>query len=127
MEGPGSGYTNWRRSKVSHEGTPDEMEFILDGGMVDTVNRQECVGAFTKIVHGCDAEYSDNPMNWKFGGLWNKGEYSYDLSPRRTRKMPPMTVPNGQCKGKYKFFFSDFEMYGKLYLFFFLAGPHTRP
>ncbi|KAK3292954.1 SGNH hydrolase-type esterase domain-containing protein [Chaetomium fimeti] len=110
VEGPGGGYTHWRRSKVYHEGTPDEMEFILDGGEVDVVNREECVEAFTKVVHGCDAGDSDNPMNWKFGGRWKKGEYTYDLSPRRNRNL--MTAPNGQCKGKYKFLFSDFEMYG---------------
>jgi len=127
VEGPGSGYTNWRRTKVYHEGTPDEMEFILDAGTVDTVNREECVDAFTKIVHGCDAGDSDNPMNWKFGGRWKKGEYSYDLSPRRTRKMPPMTVPNGQCKGKYKFLFSDFEMYGKSALISFWLSPTPLP
>ncbi|KAK4154119.1 SGNH hydrolase-type esterase domain-containing protein [Chaetomidium leptoderma] len=112
VEGPGGGYTNWRRSKVYHEGTPDEMEFILDGGNVDAVNRQECEDAFTKIVHGCDAGDSDNPMNWKFGGLWKKGEYAYDLSPRRNRNWPPLTAPTGQCTGKYKFLFSDFEIYG---------------
>ncbi|KAH6847624.1 SGNH hydrolase-type esterase domain-containing protein [Chaetomium sp. MPI-CAGE-AT-0009] len=110
VEGPGSGYTHWRRSKVYHEGTPDEMEFILEAGEVDVVNREECVEAFTKVVHGCDAGDGDNPMNWKFGGRWKRGEYSYDLSPRRNRKL--MTAPNGQCKGKYKFLFSDFEMYG---------------
>jgi lysophospholipase L1-like esterase len=111
VEGPGSGYTNWRRTKKYHEGTPDEMEFILDGGNVDTVNREECLEAFTKIVHGCDAGSSDNPMNWKFGGRWKKGEYSYDLSPRRNRNL--ITAPTGQCKGKYKFLFSDFEIYGE--------------
>ncbi|KAK4143423.1 SGNH hydrolase-type esterase domain-containing protein [Dichotomopilus funicola] len=110
VEGPGGGYTNWIRSKVYHEGTPDEMEFILQGGDVDTVNREECLDAFTKVVHGCDAGDSDNPMNWKFGGRWKKGEYSYDLSPRRNRNL--LAAPIGQCKGKYKFLFSDFEMYG---------------
>ena len=125
VEGPGSGYTHWRRSKVYHEGTPDEMEFILDGGEVDNVNREECLEAFTKVVHGCDAGDGDNPMNWKFGGRWKKGEYAYDLSPRRNRNL--MTAPNGQCKGKYKFLFSDFEMYG-MYLptpFSHLAFLHT--
>ncbi|KAK3897846.1 SGNH hydrolase-type esterase domain-containing protein [Staphylotrichum tortipilum] len=112
VEGPGSGYTNWIRSKKYHEGTPDEMEFFLKGGNVDNVNREECVEAFTKIVHGCDNGDSDNPMNWKFGGRWQAGEYEYDLSPNARRPWPPMKAPNGQCTGKYKFLFSDFEMYG---------------
>jgi hypothetical protein len=114
VKGPGSRYTNWRRSKVYHKGTPDEMVFYLDRAQVDMVNREEYVEAFTKIVYRYDEGDSDNPMKWKFRGRWKRGEYTYNLSPRRNQNWPPLQALIGQCTGKYKFIFSDFKMYSEL-------------
>ncbi|KAK3395015.1 SGNH hydrolase-type esterase domain-containing protein [Podospora didyma] len=115
LDAPSGGVTGWSRDRTFHQGTPDEHQFIVSLGSDASgdFNRQECLDSFERIIHGCDGDDPQNPMNWKFGGTWKKGAYTYEVSPKRdNRPWPPIKEPNGFCIGTYKGLFSDFQMAG---------------
>jgi len=113
IQTPGPGQHNWRVTKLYHELTADEMEFAIEGTTVDTINREECLEAFGKIIHGCDGDSVNNPMNWKLGGHLGRAQYTYQLTPQQHRRpWPPLKAPDGKCKGDYHRGYSDYEIYG---------------
>ncbi|DAA74179.1 TPA_exp: Uncharacterized protein A8136_3677 [Trichophyton benhamiae CBS 112371] len=105
---------NWRKSQTFHEGTPDEhtFELRLSNGAQKYV-KEDCLFSFNRIINGCDGNDANNPMNWKFGGRWVRGGYTYEINVKReNRPWPPIKKPHGSCEGWYKAVYSDYKLHG---------------
>ncbi|KAJ5561370.1 esterase family protein [Penicillium sp. DV-2018c] len=108
----------WSWSKKYDEGTPDETEFKMQlEDTTDSFNHDTCVESMQRIVNGCDGNDPNNPMDWKFGGSWRRGDHTYIVTPQRdNRPWPkdggPIQKPYGKCDGGYKVFFSTYTIYG---------------
>lgn len=109
-----SGPNGWSFSRVYHEGTPDETLFRISVAPPSTnYDRNECLAKMSRIINGCDGNDANNPMNWKFGGEWTHGDYTYTVSPRKhKRHWPVPREPGGACEGWYKVFFGEYTIYG---------------
>lgn len=97
-----------------HEGTPDEHSFSLQlTSDASRFDKDECLESFDRIINGCDGNDPENPMNWKFGGRYVRGEYTYEVNIKRdNRPWPPTKKPHGDCKGWYKGWWSDYKLHG---------------
>ncbi|KAF7511750.1 hypothetical protein GJ744_003481 [Endocarpon pusillum] len=103
------------KSEVSYdEGTPDEHSFLLHlSSNAGAFDKNECLETFDRIIDGCDGNDANNPMNWKFGGRNVRGEYTYEVHVKRdNRPWPPIKEPYGNCRGMYKFIYSDYKLHG---------------
>ncbi|KXJ88348.1 SGNH hydrolase-type esterase domain-containing protein [Microdochium bolleyi] len=103
---------NWDKSVTYHEGTPDEHTFALqlsDGA--SKFDKDQCIESFDKIINSCDGGDSNNPLNFKFGGSWVRGGYSYQLNPKMSRKM--VQKRSGTCRGWWSLFFTGYRIYGR--------------
>ncbi|KAI6783373.1 Beta-galactosidase-like protein [Emericellopsis cladophorae] len=79
---------NWKRSETYHKGTPDEHMFVLelsDGS--SKFDKDQCLDSFDRNINSCDRNDSDNPLNFKYGGSWTRGNYNYQINPKMNRKM----------------------------------------
>ncbi|KAI8207623.1 hypothetical protein K4K54_004853 [Colletotrichum sp. SAR 10_86] len=106
-----SGTMNWEDKRTFHPGTPDEHEFRIK--LSDGATRHdegECREAMDRILNGCDGG-DDNPMNWKFGGEWKRGSYTFQINPKRERAF--YTRPEGRCRGEYQVGASWYQIYGR--------------
>ncbi|KAI2778250.1 SGNH hydrolase-type esterase domain-containing protein [Daldinia loculata] len=114
VKAPGGGVTGWQDSRKFHEGTPDEHEFVVETSeFASAFNHDECIESMERIINGCDGNDPNNPMNWKFGGTWKRGEYRYTVNVKRdNRPWPPITKPYGKCDGGYHAVYSAYTMYG---------------
>ncbi|KAL8930236.1 MAG: hypothetical protein Q9208_000853 [Pyrenodesmia sp. 3 TL-2023] len=97
-----------------HPGTPDEHSFSVElTSAASQFDKNECLESFDRIVNGCDGNDPENPMGWKFGGRYVRGEYTYEVNVKRdNRPWPPIKEPRGDCKGWYKVFYSDYKLHG---------------
>ncbi|KAH7040900.1 SGNH hydrolase-type esterase domain-containing protein [Microdochium trichocladiopsis] len=105
---------NWKRSKTYQTGTPDEatVSLELDNG-VGSFDKELCLNSFNKIVNGCDEKTADNPMIWKSGGKWVRGDYTYRIDVKRSnRKWPYYKEPIGDCRSEYKFVLNSIFIHG---------------
>ncbi|KAJ1338606.1 Alpha-galactosyl-binding fungal lectin [Microdochium nivale] len=104
----------WKVSRKYNEGTPDENDFSVElSTKAGKFNKDTCLAAFNKIIHSCDGSDSENPMNWKFGGIFIQSEYTWRVDIKRNnRQWPPYRQPIGWCDGTYKFFASSYEIKG---------------
>jgi hypothetical protein len=103
------------KSEVSYaEGTPDEHSFLLDlSSKASSFDKDECLESFERIINGCDGNDDQNPMNWKFGGRYVRGEYTYEINIKRdNRPWPPIREAYGACEGWYKVFYSSYKLHG---------------
>jgi hypothetical protein len=109
-----SGPDGWSFSRVYHEGTPDETVFRISVRPPSTnYDRNECLAKMDRIINGCDGNDPNNPMNWKFGGEWVHGDYTYTIAPRKpNRHWPVPREPGGACEGWYKVFYGEYTIYG---------------
>ncbi|KAM7213470.1 SGNH hydrolase-type esterase domain containing protein [Rhypophila decipiens] len=104
----------WNFEKTYHQDTPDQHTISIDlsdkeGAFV----KEECLDAFYRITNGCDDDGSINPLWWKGGGFYRKGERTYAIDIKRTnRPWPPPREPHGDCDSKYKVFLSSFFLHG---------------
>lgn len=88
----------WKAEKTYNEKTPEEHSFVLDLDDATEYNKDECLDSFKRIIHGCDGDATNNPMNWKFGGKYVRGAYTYELNIKRdNRPWPPPKEPYGTC------------------------------
>jgi lysophospholipase L1-like esterase len=109
---PPSNTINWKFEKKYHEGTPDEHDFkiqLLDGA--SSYDKQQCLDSFDRIINSCDGSDPENPLNFKFGGRWVRGNYDYSLSPKKDRKM--MKKRDGTCYGNWYVFFTTYKFEGR--------------
>lgn len=85
-------------------GTLDDVVFTVtkDSGAT-TLDKNACNAAINRILDGCDGNDPNNPMNWKFGGNYINGAYTYNIAPvRKNRPFPVPKTPSAKCQGKYK-------------------------
>lgn len=69
---------NWKWEKKYHEGTPDEHTIVLqlqDGA--SSFDKDQCLETFDRIINSCDGNDDKNPLNFKYGGRWARGNYDY--------------------------------------------------
>lgn len=104
----------WTVSKTYHEGTPDEHTIKLElSDKIADWAKDECLDAFGRITNGCDTNGDTNPMMWKGGGMWRKGERTYSIDIKRSnRPWPPPKKPYGDCDSQYKAVLSSFFLHG---------------
>lgn len=104
-------------SKTYFSGTPDEVEFyvayVADSSDLDEFDADECIDSMDRVINSCDGNDPSNPMDWKFGGEWQRGGWLYRVSPQVTnRPWPVIQSSYGTCKGWYKFLFGSYKIQG---------------
>ncbi|KAK2841526.1 hypothetical protein FQN49_006175, partial [Arthroderma sp. PD_2] len=103
----------WTDEKTYFKDTPDEHTFKVQlGEKTADFSKEECLESFERIINGCDGNDPENPLNWKFGGTWRRGEYTYELNVKRTNRPWPLKSPYGFCEGKYRFLWDSYTMKG---------------
>lgn len=114
-----AGIAGWKAgySKTYLSGTPDEFILSVYGSAYSSgengYDEDECINSMSRIINSCDGNDPDNPMDWKFGGEYTRGNWVYRVSPQRdTRPWPVMKAASGSCKGWYKFIFSSYTITG---------------
>lgn len=92
-------------------GTPEEVEFSvkLSNGASE-FDEDDCREAMERIIDSCDGDDPNNPMNWKFGGEWQRGPYTYQINPQRERTLHKRT--DGRCKSWWKLAASSYRIQG---------------
>ncbi|KAH6635876.1 SGNH hydrolase-type esterase domain-containing protein [Chaetomium tenue] len=114
----GDEVNGWSHSETYGKDTPDETEFkvTLNKGGIGSgdFSKAECKESIGGIINNCDGNDSDNPMDWKFGGEWQRGRFTYQVNPKRdNRPFPPPKEAWGNCKGWYHGFWSSYVIKGK--------------
>ncbi|KAM5444295.1 hypothetical protein MferCBS31731_000812 [Microsporum ferrugineum] len=103
----------WTSEKTYFKDTPDEHTFKVQlGKNTADFNKKECLESFERIIHGCDGNDVNNPLNWKFGGMWRRGEYTYELNVKRENRPWPLKSPYGFCEGIYRAIYSSYTLKG---------------
>ncbi|KAF7593686.1 hypothetical protein BBP40_011096 [Aspergillus hancockii] len=104
---------NWQDERVFHLGTPEAHRFSVSLSKgASKFNKEECLDSFRRIIHGCDVDKEENPLNWKFGGQYTRGSYRYELEPMMHRFMPPVRRRTGYCEGHYDGSWSSYRIRG---------------
>ncbi|KAF7531582.1 hypothetical protein G7054_g8745 [Neopestalotiopsis clavispora] len=103
---------NWKWEKTYHEGTPDEhtiMLELLDGA--SSFDKDLCLESLDRIINSCDGGDPNNPLNFKYGGRWVRGNYNYQINPKKDRNM--ITKKDGTCHVWWKVGATDYRVYGR--------------
>ena len=105
--------TGWTYSQTYDKGTPEEATFTIRlSSAVADYKYEECFESFKALIHSCDTN-SGSSKNWKFGGTYIRGDYTYELKMnKKNRPWPPPTNAFGKCAGWYKFLYSEYTLYG---------------
>lgn len=101
-------------SNEYNKDTLDDVVFTVtkDAGAVD-LTEQACNLAVNRILDGCDGNDDNNPMNWKFGGSYINGAYTYNIAPARTKRpFPVPKEPSAKCTGVYHGFWTRYNIRG---------------
>ena len=106
------GNIDWGRKQIYHKDTPDEFEvsFSFSTGAI-LFNKARCLESYARIIHGCDGNNPANPLNYKFGGVWKRGEETYTITPKRSRTMHTHT--DGACRGHDKGLWVAYKIHGR--------------
>ncbi|KAI5457375.1 SGNH hydrolase-type esterase domain-containing protein [Mariannaea sp. PMI_226] len=106
-----TGDSGWGYSYTYDRGTPDETQFSIKlSDEVSDYDEDDCLSAMKQLVHNCDTK---RKMNWKSGGKYTKGDYTYEVNPiRDNRPWPPPDEPVGTCEGWYKVAYADYTIEG---------------
>ncbi|KAK2760014.1 hypothetical protein FQN54_002750 [Arachnomyces sp. PD_36] len=111
----------WKWEKSYWQDTPDHHSIQLQlSEFASDFNKEECLESLDRIVNGCDGNDPDNPMNWKFGGRWRRGEYTYEVNvvSEYERPWPVIQEPYGSCNGDLEFGYSHYHIKGTSQTFF---------
>lgn len=131
VKAPGEGAVGWRFNQTYHKNTPDEHEFVFElGELGKEFRKDECLESFKRIIHGCDGNDPENPLNWKFGGIWKRDQYTYTVNVKRTNRPWPLKKPYGVCEGRNQGLYSKFAIAGMFFflsIFFRVDEPITDP
>lgn len=111
---PPANTVGWNSEVSYDQNTPDEHSFLLQlSSKASRFDKDECYHSFDRIINGCDGNDPQNPLDWKFGGRYVKGEYIYELNVKRdNRPWPPIQKPYGACEGWYKALYSAYSVHG---------------
>ena len=111
--------TGYIGSLTYHKGTPDEHAFSVQlagdsaRDMTTEEVREECRESMDRIINSCDGNDPDNPMNWKFGGQWQRGDHYWEVTALADRRpWPPLKEAVGDCEGWWHGVWSSYELYG---------------
>lgn len=114
-----SSIAGWKSgySQTYFSGTVDEVEFWVgfSADATDSIeyDADECIDSMDRVINSCDGNDPKNPMDWKFGGEWQRGGWVYRVSPQRTnRPWPVIQSSHGSCEGWYKFLWGSYEIEG---------------
>lgn len=105
-------------SATYHKGTPDEHVFAVQLSESASTRseediRSECLESMDRIINSCDGNDPGNPMNWKFGGQWQRDDNYWEVTALAdNRPWPVIQEPDGSCKGWYHGYWSSYEIYG---------------
>ncbi|KAK4443885.1 SGNH hydrolase-type esterase domain-containing protein [Podospora aff. communis PSN243] len=89
--------------RIFNTGTPEENEFTITRKTVTSIDEATCLESFRRIIHGCAPGLS-NPMNHKFGGIWKRGDVTYEANVKKvTRPWPVLAAPRGTCRAESRF------------------------
>lgn len=105
-------------SATYHRGTPDEQVFAVQLPPSASTRsqedvRSECLESMERIINSCDGNDPENPMNWKFGGQWQRDENYWEVTALAdNRPWPVIQEPDGSCKGWWHGYWSSYEIYG---------------
>lgn len=103
----------WNYKRTYFPGTPDEQMFRISLSDAMIYSEKECLDSMDRLINGCDGNDDKNPMNWKFGGIWKRGEYTYEVAPQKTtRPWPVIQQPRGSCDGRYWVTHSSYSIFG---------------
>lgn len=113
MERP-AGQSGWSYEWTYHKGTPDETRFRISVASTSTdYDKGECRDKMWAVINNCDGNDPNNPMTWKFGGEYVHGDYTYEVSPKKSnRHWPVPKEAGGDCKGWYHGYWSSYVMHG---------------
>ncbi|GAQ41060.1 esterase family protein [Aspergillus niger] len=107
---------NWKDERWFHQQTPETHSFSIqlsDGAT--HFDQGHCLESFERIINSCDGNDPKNPMNWKFGGRWTRGSYTYEVNIANSfqRPWPPTREVGGFCDSSYKFWYQRYDMRGR--------------
>ncbi|KAJ4292102.1 hypothetical protein N0V88_005729 [Collariella sp. IMI 366227] len=108
----------WTYMKWFDEGTLGETEFRVPLGTDGTGSTGWRVAEFKdsmrRIMHRCNGNDKENPMNWKFGGEWKRGRFMYRINPKRDNwPWPVHKKAWGSCEVWYHGWWSSYVIKGK--------------
>ncbi|KAM6535479.1 hypothetical protein FALCPG4_005039 [Fusarium falciforme] len=110
---PNTSRAGWTEERKFDEGTLDEHKYTISlTGDAKKHKKYECLSSFKRIIHGCDKEDDDNPLSWKHGGSWQRGQYEYRLHIKRKNRPQNLKEPFGTCRGNNHFWYVDYIIYG---------------
>ncbi|KAF4844204.1 Lipase [Colletotrichum siamense] len=96
---PSTGSGEWTGKESYDKGTPDEHEFVVKlAEGAGNFDKALCKEAFARIIHGCDGG-DHNPLNWKYGGEYQQGLFTYQINIKRDNRPPLIKEPYGSCFG----------------------------
>ncbi|PYH89088.1 esterase family protein [Aspergillus ellipticus CBS 707.79] len=108
--------TNWHDEREFNALTPEAHTFsiTLQNGE-KKFDKAQCLESFKRIIHGCDGDDSNNPLNWKFGGRYVRDDYVYELNIHNSvrRVWPPMKELAGSCTYDYAGWDDKYDFRGR--------------
>jgi hypothetical protein len=110
---PPANTINWEQEAAYHKGTPDEVRIgiQLNNG-ASHFDKARCLESMARIIHGCtDGGRDHNPLNFKYGGHWVRGDVEYHISPQRNRTMTKVT--DGACRAHNKGLWMAYKIHGR--------------
>ncbi|KAF9887251.1 hypothetical protein FE257_010379 [Aspergillus nanangensis] len=105
---------DWHDSRGFFVGSPEEHTYShwVTGDNIK-LDREKCLESFKKLIYSCDTPHSDNPRNLKHGGVWDRGNLHYSLTPSPRYQRPwPLQGPTGKCQYQDTQFYTMFVIYG---------------
>lgn len=102
-------------SKTYYSNTPEEHKITVAlSEHASGFDLHQCITSLRSIVDYCDVPVGrSSPMNWKQGGQYVQGKYTYQIDvSRQNRPWPPPPKPLQSCAGWYKFIFHHYDIYG---------------
>ncbi|KAI2997014.1 hypothetical protein CBS147346_9006 [Aspergillus niger] len=107
---------NWKDERWFNQLTPETHYFSIqlsDGAT--QFDYGHCIESFERIINSCDGNDPENPLNWKFGGRWTRGSYTYEVNVQNSfkRPWPPTKEVGGFCDSSFKGFFQKYNMRGR--------------
>ena len=112
MDFPSSNQVEWKGEKQYQKDYPEEhwLRVTIKGSPAQSLDRAFCKESFDHLINRCDGNDSENPMNWKFGGKYIRGDFTFELEPTWAR---PMVVRmDGECNSHYWFDSATYDMVG---------------
>ncbi|THC96134.1 hypothetical protein EYZ11_004408 [Aspergillus tanneri] len=86
---------------VYDNNTPEQIGFELRINRTEwqPFNQEQCIEPFSQIIHGCDSNDEENPMNFKYSGRWIRDMHEYELAMygRCSRNKIPLLKPSSIC------------------------------